>query len=185
VKYHLKHHRHSVRLKGYDYSQSGAYFITICTNGRQCVLGEFWEGTIILNENGRIVNNERLKTSEIRQNVTLDEYIIMPNHIHGIINIVETNNNVGAHGNVPLQIEKFGKSTSNSIPTIIKLFKSTVTKQINIIRGTPGEKFWQRNYYEHIIRNGDELNKIREYIIYNPLKWELDNKNPENWNLQI
>jgi putative transposase len=85
---------------------------------------------------------------------------------------------------VPLQTEKFGRSIPNTVPTIIKLFKSTVTKQINIIRGTPAQKFWQRNYYEHIIRNDDELNQIQEYIIHNPQKWELDKENPEHWNHQ-
>ncbi len=98
----------------------------------------------------------------------------MPNHLHGIINIV------GAHCNVPLhnRIEQFGRSTSNSIPTIIKLFKSTTTEQINIISDTPGVRLWQRNYYEHIIRNESELNRIRQYIINNPANWEQDRYYP-------
>jgi REP element-mobilizing transposase RayT len=79
------------------------------------------------------------------------------------------------------QIEQFGKPTVNSIPTIIELFKSTVTKQINELRGTPGKPVWQRNYFERVIRDEDELNRIREYIIYNPVKWVLDEDNPLNW----
>ncbi len=128
----------------------------------------------------------------MRNNVLLDEFVIIPNHLHGILFLREWDN-VGAHCNVPLplapQIEQFRKSTVNSIPTIIKLFKSTVTKQINELRGTPGKPVWQRNYgacpersrRERVIRDEDDLNRIREYIIYNPLKWTEDEDNPQNW----
>ncbi len=96
---------------------------------------------------------------------------------------MHNSDNVGAHCNVPLpdtpQTEEFGKSTVNSIPTIIKLFKSTVTKQINELRGTPGKPVWQRNYFERVIRDEDELNRIREYIIFNPAKWAEDKENPQ------
>ena len=100
----------------------------------------------------------------------MDGFVVMPNHIHGIINIV------GAHCNVPLhnRFEKFGCSIPNSIPTIIKLFKSTTTKQINILRDTQGKPVWQRNYYEHVTRDEHNLTRIREYIINNPAKWEED-----------
>ena len=76
-------------------------------------------------------------------------------------------------------MEQFGKSTSNSIPTIVRLFKSAVTKQINQLRGTPCAALWQRNYYEHIIRNEDDMNRIREYIVNNPAKWKFDRENPD------
>ena len=182
-----KHHRQSIRLKGYDYSQEGAYLITICCYNRRCLFGEIYRGKMYLNGYGKIVETEWLKTGKIRHNVELDEYVIMPNHVHGIIYITDV---VGAHCNVPLQghaqrnisaqTERFGKSTHNSIPTIIKLFKSTVTKQINQLRSTPGLSVWQRNYYEHIIRNEQELHKIRHYIFTNPLQWQNDNENPNN-----
>jgi REP element-mobilizing transposase RayT len=129
-----------------------------------------------LNENGMIVQNEWIRTSQLRRNVIIDEFIVMPNHIHGIIII----NDVGAHCNVPLrQIESFGKSTKNSIPTIVKLFKSATTKQINERQNAYEQRVWQRNYYEHIIRNDKELNSIREYIMQNPLQWQFDRNNPD------
>ncbi len=125
-----------------------------------------------------------MRTPEIRNNVPIDECVIMPNHLHGILFLREWDD-VGAHCNVPLpdtpQIEQFGKSTVNSIPTIIKLFKSTVTKQINELRATPGQPVWQRTYFERVIRDEDELNRIRDYIIYNPVKWVDEEDNPKNW----
>ena len=182
------HHRRSVRLKGYDYSSSGWYFVTICTYKKEWLFGEIVENMILLNEIGRLVKDEWIRTAHIRENVSIDEFVIMPNHVHGIIVINEINGNVGAryrvgaHCNVPLQqtehqFEQFGKSTRNSIPTIIKLFKSATTKRINAYRQTPGAPVWQRNYYEHIIRNENELNKIRKYIVENPLDWlnDVDN----------
>jgi len=194
------HHRKSIRLKGYDYSREGAYFITICCHNRRCLFGEIHNGKMHLNKFGKIAETEWLKTGEIRYNVELDAYAIMPNHVHGIIHITDvvvgahcivgSHCIVGAHCNVPLrqdnaqrnispQTERFGKSTHNSIPTIVKLFKSTVTKQINQLRYTPGLSVWQRNYYEHVIRD-DELYKIRHYIFTNSLQWQYDNENPKN-----
>lgn len=130
------------------------------------------------NQNGEIVKIEWLKTFEMRKNLALDEYMIMPNHFHGIIII--TDNESDGRGTLQRAptFEQFGKPVSNSIPTIIRLFKSTTTKQINELRNTPGTKIWQRNYYEHIIRNENELNKIREYIQNNQLNWQEDRENP-------
>jgi REP element-mobilizing transposase RayT len=109
----------------------------------------------------------------MRENIEIMEYIIMPNHMHGII-LINEHSNVGAHCNVPPQTEQFGKSTKNTIPTIVKFYKSTVTRQINLLRQTPGAPVWQRNYYEHIIRNEKSYDQIAEYIHTNPLKWEDD-----------
>jgi REP element-mobilizing transposase RayT len=178
MRYHPDiHHRRSVRLKDYDYSQAGAYFITICTKNRECLFGSIVNGEMLLSEWGMIVKNEWLRTSIIRPNIVVDEFVLMPNHLHGILVIVDTDCR-GTLQRAPT-VEQFGKPTSNSIPTIIRLFKSTTTKQINELRKTPGEPLWQRNYYEHIIRNGRELERIREYVINNPLKWSLDIENPE------
>lgn len=172
--------RKLTRLKGYDYSQAGAYFVTICAYNRECLFGKIENGTVILNKYGETIQNEWIKTGKIRGNVIIDTFIVMPNHLHGVIVI----DGVGAHCNVPLQnktgqTEKFGRSTKNSIPTIVKLFKSTTTKQINKIRNAPGIDVWQRNYYEHIIRTNAELNRIRQYILENPLKWESDSENSD------
>ncbi len=170
------HHRRSVRLKDHDYSQAGAYFVTICTHEKECMFGRVIDGQMRLNEYGRIVEEEWVKTADIRSGVELDASVVMPNHFHGVLAIVH-----GGRGTVhraPTS-ERFGKPTSNSIPTIVGYLKSAVTRRINELRGTSRTPVWQRNYYEHVIRNEDDLNEIREYIVNNPLKWDLDRENPE------
>ncbi|BER91780.1 MAG: REP-associated tyrosine transposase [Candidatus Atribacteria bacterium] len=178
MRYHPDiHHRRSIRLKDYDYSQAGAYFITICTKNRECLFGSIVNGEMLLSAWGVIVKNEWLRTSIIRPNIVVDEFVLMPNHLHGILVIVDTDCR-GTLQRAPT-VERFGKPTSNSIPTIVRLFKSTATKQINELRKTPGEPLWQRNYYERIIRNERELERIRKYVINDPLKWSLDIEDPE------
>jgi putative transposase len=178
------HRRRSIRLKGYDYSQAGLFFITISMKNRLCLFGEIVDdgrGTMhrALNKYGRIAEKEWTKTSEIRPNIRLDEFVIMPNHMHGIIEINEiadgrdTMHCKGTMHRAPT-VEQFGKPTSNTIPTIIRGYKSSVTKQINILRNQPGVPVWQRNYYEHIIRNEKSYYQISEYIQTNPLKWQDD-----------
>ena len=175
------HNRQSIRLKGYDYSQSGAYFITICTYKKQCWLGEIHQGEMVFNQIGKIVAQEWLKSSEIRQEIELDQWIIMPNHLHGIVWI---KNPVGAQGLAPLPIPypKHGAAyrKPKSLASFVSGFKSAVTTRINKIRQTPRIPVWQRNYYESIIRDEKGLNTIREYIIANPQKWSDDPENPQN-----
>ena len=161
--------RHSLRIKDYDYTQSGAYFITVCTYNRECILGSINHSEVILTNYGQFVREEWLRTTSFRNGVTLDIFIVMPNHFHGIIII----DDLGTRHRAPTT-EQFGKPTSNSIPAIIRGFKSAVTNQINSHRHTSGFPVWQRNYYEHVIRNDNELNAIREYIQYNPENWEKD-----------
>jgi REP element-mobilizing transposase RayT len=176
-----KYHRRSLRLKGYDYSQPGTYFITICTKNRECLLGEIKNGKIILNEFGEIAKSEWIKSSIIRKEIKLDEFMIMPNHIHGII-IIDHGTPivvVGANGCSPLRDFRM---ESKSISSFVAGYKSSVTKQINILRKLPKISLWQRNYYEHIIRNETELNILREYIVNNPLKWDEDEENPNRIN---
>lgn len=183
--------RRSIRLPGYDYSQAGYYFVTICCYQRKCLLGEIINGTMRLNQYGEIVQKEWLKSAVIRTEISLDEFIVMPNHFHGIviINPVGANiNPVGANGCSPLP-ESSKKPIMplmkpKSLSSLMAGFKSSVTKQINIIRNTPGTKVWQRNYYEHIIRDEKALNNIRQYIINNPMSWykdQLHPKNPSKW----
>ncbi len=173
----MKKNRKTIRLKYYDYSQSGMYYVTICTHNRQNIFGEIINGEIVLNKFGELAKNEWERTSEIRHNVILDEFIIMPNHIHGII-IIKTGRDTvlrvpTTNFNYPnTTFEQFGKPTSNSIPTIIRSFKSTVTKQINETRKTPGLKIWQSRFYEHVIRTPNSLLKIRKYIKNNPINWK-------------
>lgn len=174
-----KHHRRSIRLPGYDYSQAGYYFVTICCHGRQCLFGDIIDGAMRLNEYGEIVIDEWLRSSQIRQEIQLDEFIVMPNHFHGIVVI----NPVGANGRSPLpQSNKpiMPLMKPKSLSSLMAGFKSSVTKQINLIRNTPGTKIWQRNYYEHIIRNEKALDNIRQYIINNPLSWHNDQLHPNN-----
>ena len=164
--------RRSTRLSGYDYTQDGAYFITICAYKHRCVFGEIADGAMHLNELG-IVIEHCMKDLPLHFTETrVDTSVVMPNHVHMII-AIECR---GTACRAPT--ERFGKPSANSIPTIIRSFKSSVTKRINELCGTPGNPIWQRNYYEHVIRDDDDLNAIRLYIEYNTLKWAEDKENP-------
>jgi putative transposase len=171
------HHRRSIRLRNYDYSQAGAYFVTVCSWGKECVFGEITNGEMHLNECGEIVMKYWHGIQDHFTHVGTDEFIVMPNHSHGIINIV------GAIHELPLHREQNHEHIKNRrkmvLPKIIGWFKMNSAKQINQIRKTPGTPVWQRNYYEHIIRDEKQLHSIREYIRYNPLKWDEDEENPE------
>ena len=180
-----KHHRRSIRLPGYDYSQPGAYFVTICAYQRQCMFGDIVDGQMRLNQYGAIVADEWQKSSTIRQEIELDEWVVMPNHFHGIViinNPVGANDNpVGANGRSPLHNDPTSQRMKpKSLSSLMAGFKSITTKKINILRDTPGTPLWQRNYYEHIIRNQDAMDKIRQYIIDNPVSWGIDQLHPDN-----
>ena len=168
------HHRRSTRLRGYDYTQNGAYFITICAHKHQCVFGEIIDGEMHLNELGCVVE-ECLKNITMHfQNTEVNTFVVMPNHTHIVITLTD-----GCRGTAcRAPTERFSQPTSDSIPTIIRSFKSAATKRINELRLTPGQPIWQRNYYEHVIRDEDDLNSIREYIEHNALKWAEDKENP-------
>jgi REP element-mobilizing transposase RayT len=168
----LYHHRKSIRLKEYDYTNPNWYYVTICTQDKKKIFGEVKNGKMILNKFGKIVEEEWVMTKEIRKNVDLDYYVVMPNHFHGII--INGANNYDVVGAIR-RIAPTKESTtlpSGSLGAIIGQFKSKVTKRIRF-EGIPEFK-WQRNYYEHIIRNDYDLYNIRTYIQNNPLKWELD-----------
>ncbi len=174
--------RNLIRLRGWDYTQPGAYFVTICTHERVHLFGEIVDGDMRLNAFGEIVWEEWFRSAEIRAEIELfpDEFVVMPNHIHGIVWIVETDDGngyrddtVGAHGRAPLH------RPPRSLGSFIAGFKSAVTKRINALRGTPGARVWQRNYWEHIICNERALNAIRRYIAENPPRWHLDRHNPD------
>jgi len=224
--------RRSIRLQGYDYSRAGAYFVTICTQNRECLFGDIVHGEMRLNDAGRVVADEWLKTAEIRTEIELDAWVVMPNHFHGILVIAcrgtacrARDNDNATLGTAPTTlgtapttlgtapttlgtapttlgtapttlgtapttmgtapttmgtarraptVERFGGPVSGSVPTIVRAFKSAVTKRINELRQSPGAKLWQRNYWEHIVRNEPELIRIREYIRNNPARWEWD-----------
>lgn len=172
--------RRSIRLNEYDYTRAGVYFVTICAWNRECLFGNVVNSKMCLSSAGNIVAKCWNEIPCHFADAGLDVFTIMPNHIHGILSITDRKSGVGARHAVPLQpeMESFGKPVSGSIPTIIRSFKSAVTKRVNEIRGASGLAVWQRNYYEHIVSDEKELNLVREYIINNPKQWELDRENP-------
>jgi REP element-mobilizing transposase RayT len=167
-------------LKGYDYSQPGAYFITICTQDRACLFGEVVDGEMRLNDAGQMVQDVWDELPAFYPGVQTDAFIVMPNHIHGIIILVGT----GSHA-CPDEIgQPQGVApTRLSLPDVVHRFKTMTTKRyidgVKKFGWTPfRRRLWQRNYYEHIIRNDHALQRIREYIWTNPLRWHLDRENP-------
>jgi putative transposase len=182
-----KHHRHSIRLPNYDYSQSGAYFVTIVAWHRECLFGEVVNREMRLNKFGLVAIQQWEKLPKRFRNIELGIYVIMPNHVHGIIVI---KNGRGTAGNpsdydgepsrrAPTH-EQFQKPIRGSIPTIIRSYKSAVSYRINLMRGTQDVPVWQRNYYEHIIRNERDLQNKTDYIEANPILWDQDSENPIN-----
>ena len=179
--------RHSIRLPGYDYAHPGVYFATICASGGESLFGAIVEGEVRLNEAGRIVQEEWARSASIRREIVLDEFVIMPNHVHGIVLI--KHDPVGATGRrcrvvfparSPLlpfcEVGRPGPGP-RSLASFVAGFKSAATKRINVLRRTPGLAVWQRNYYEHIIRDEDDLHRIRQYVADNPLAWSMDEEN--------
>lgn len=167
-----QHQRRSIRLASRDYAAVGSYFVTICTYDREELFGDIVAGYMKLNVLGTIVTREWVKTECVRPAVELDSWVVMPNHIHGIIVLRTATDNRGTAEQVGLH------SPSETIGAIVRGFKAAATRQINTHRDTPGVTVWQRNYYEHIIRNDDELNRIRAYIDTNPSRWCDDALNP-------
>jgi putative transposase len=170
-----RHHRKSIRLKEWDYAEPGAYFVTLCVHGRECLFGKIVNGGMRLNECGGIVHDEWKRTFQIRPELHIDEFVIMPNHFHAIIFIRDSRR--GDPPVAPTKMRPHGPKPF-SIGAAMAGFKSVTTKRINQIRNTPGSPVWQRNYYDHICRNGNELNRIREYIRNNPSQWDSDEENP-------
>lgn len=172
--------RRSIRLQNYDYSQEGMYFITICTYQKQCIFGEIFKGTMILNQIGNLVEREWLKSVSIREEIELDEWVVMPNHIHGIVIIHHNNNLNDEKKNITGAINEPKKRIRKpkSLSSFIAGFKASVTKEIKKLCRDEKPLVWQRNYYETVIRNEQQLNQIREYIRYNPLRWNNDPEKP-------
>lgn len=177
-----KHHRRSIRFPGYDYSWPGAYFVTICTYGRDCLFGAVEAGAVRLNEYGVVARDEWLRSAAVRPGIILDAFVIMPNHLHGIIILTaesqSTGTHVGAHGDVGAHscapLPALLQRRPRSLSSFIACYKATVSRRINRLRETPGARVWQRNYYERIIRDDDELARARGYIIDNPGRWADD-----------
>jgi putative transposase len=174
-----KHARRSIRLRGYDYTHRGAYAVTLCIYQRECILGVVASGKAISNELGRLVKACWEEIPVHFPNTDLDMFVVMPNHVHGIIVLRDSLNTGMKQGTTP-HAESFGRPVSGSLPTIVRSFKSATTRRVNETRNTPNMPVWQRNYYEHIIRNEDALHRMREYIALNPLHWHEDAENPQH-----
>jgi REP element-mobilizing transposase RayT len=197
------HHRRSIRLKCFDYTKPGAYFVTICTFERQMLLGEIAGDQMRPNEFGAIVNEEWWASEKHRPEISLDAWIVMPNHVHGIVLIkppdaelataVTPTRNLKSRITAPNAVpgdrrgtacrahplERFGKPVAGSLPTMVRAYKGAVKKRVNEMRQTPGAPVWERGYYERVIRNEKELDRIREYVLANPQRWRFDRENPQ------
>ena len=191
------HHRRSIRLKGYDYSQEGLYFVTICIQDRICLLGEVKNGEMILNEYGKMVEYTWHDLPNHNPNIQLGAYCTMPNHIHGIIEIISVgadsksaqiypespngeradleSRNINRADSDSANIKRAGlEPAPTNLSEIIRQFKTFSARRINKIRETPGIPVWQRNYYEHIIRHQQAYENITNYIETNPTRWDND-----------
>ena len=196
-----RHHRRSIRLRNYDYSSAGAYFVTILVKDRECLLGQVADGEMRLSEIGEVVRAIWESLPERYPGVELDESVIMPNHMHGIIVITpeaeqaavadwdarRSAREVRAVHEPPLRAPPLRSPAPTALerrrmllPKIVGYFKMNTAKRANQIRSMPGAPFWQRDYYEHVIRDEYDLQRIRDYIAGNPLKWELDQVHPDN-----
>ncbi len=164
--------RRNPRIKGYDYSQAGYYFVTICTKGRAEILSRIKGGKSFLTPIGTLVDAEWRRSELLRSEIELDAFIVMPNHLHCIVRIIQTSERPNAG-----RAHDHGLET-RSLSSLITGFKSSVTKLLRV-SGLFPESPWQRGYYEHIIKNEMELNKIREYILNNPARWLQDRENVE------
>jgi len=161
------HHRRSIRLRGWDYARPGLYFVTVCTQGKEHVFGAVADGEMRLNEYGRNVAACWEELPRHYPRIRVDGFIVMPNHVHEIIEILD----VGA-GLKP------APTRGHAVSEIVRAFKTFSARGVNRLRRTAGKPLWQRNYYEHIIRNERELAAIQEYIASNPVRWDTDPENP-------
>ena len=169
-----KHHRQSIRIKDFDYTSNMAYFVTICTWQREMTLGSVVCNEMQNSDNGNIIQSLWLEIPMHYRHVQTDAFTTMPNHIHGILTFVRR----GLPWQTPEQnhAPSFGHRVPGSLGSVIGQFKSAVSKQARAISKNPELQVWQRNYFEHIIRNERELSAIREYIALNPLNWSRDLK---------
>ncbi len=161
------HHRHSIRLPQYDYAQAGAYFITIVTHQRELLFDD-----PVLR---KIIETFWQRIPQHMSEVELDTSVVMPNHFHGILWLINSDPDASTRSAVSLSQPHL---LPGSLGAIIGNFKAITTRRVNQVRKTPGQLVWQRNYYEHIIRHDKELNAIRQYILDNPGNWMQDTENP-------
>jgi REP element-mobilizing transposase RayT len=167
-------HRRSIRLREHDYAQPGGYFVTICTHDHKCLFGEVVDSEMHLNELGEIVDAEWRRTAEIRSEVALDAFVIMPNHMHAVVFIADDPPTSSADA-LPRTLRGTGH---RSLSALVAGFKAATTRRANALRCRPIVPFWQRNYYERIVRNEQDLERIRRYVTDNPARWHEDGYHP-------
>lgn len=183
--------RRSIRLPLYDYAAPGWYFVTLCAQHRACLFGEVAGETVRLSTAGRIVQAAWDDLPSHYPRVVLDAFVVMPNHLHGIVGITEGEadpdsatrpDGVGAIHELPLlardKTPRHIQRRRMLLPMVVGRLKTTTAKEINRLCGTPGEKVWQRNYWERVLRDERELTLARDYIVTNPLRWHLDRLHP-------
>jgi REP-associated tyrosine transposase len=175
-----EHHRRSIRLLGADYTEPGGYFVTVCAAQRREIFGSIENGEIRLSGLGRIVRACLVQIPNHFAHASVKEYVVMPNHVHVILVL-----SVGARYIVPLPErartpEQFQKPVKGSIPTIIRTFKAAVVRQANKELNTHGQEIWQRNYFERVLRSGQEYADASRYVMENPMRWESDAENPSH-----
>jgi REP element-mobilizing transposase RayT len=175
--------RRTIRLRDYDYAQNGAYFVTVCAHEQECLFGTVYDGMVVPNSRGKSVKDCWQAIPAHFPFVELDEFVVMPNHMHGIIVITSgADNIVGAQHAAPLHLPPSPKPggitpnnvTRGSLGAIVRAFKSAVTNAVNQTHTETTSPVWQRNYYEHIIRNEADLDRVRAYILNNPSRWTED-----------
>ena len=170
------HQRRSVRLAGYDYAEARAYFVTICTQGHVCLFGEIVDGQMRMNALGQIVQKAWHDLPNHYGRVELDAFVVMPNHIHGIIMLTPVG--AGFKPAFPGTGKARNAPNRHGLGEIVRAFKTFSCRQVNKFPRMQGASLWQRSYYDHIIRNERALNHIRRYVIENPLRWTHDRENP-------
>jgi putative transposase len=163
-----RHHRRSIRLAGYDYTQPGTYFITICTHERKPVLCEIHGGTVSLTKIGQLVARCWLAVPRHFENVTLDAWVLMPDHMHGIIIIRNSGSPTAVEHALPTPSHRPNGTRSGSLNAIMQNFKSISTRKANQLQRTAGAPLWQRDYYERVLHDARALDSIRRYIGQNP-----------------
>lgn len=176
--------RKYLRLRSYDYASAGGYFVTICTHQQAFLFGAVQEGVVSLNNAGRIVEQFWEELPQHYPTAVLDSFVIMPNHVHGIlflqsIDEIRSGRRPDPTGSVNRVDARSGHRPDPTLSDIIRSFKTFSANRINKLRDTTGQPLWQRSYFERIIRNERELNNIRQYISDNPVRWEFDWENPD------
>ena len=173
--------RRRMRLEGYDYSTPGAYFVTACTQDRRPLFGRVIDGRMAANPLGTVVEDCWDELPDHYDSLALDAFILMPNHVHGVILLQDEPNNASVGAGLQPAIPRPAASRRHGLPEIVRAFKTFSARKINRMRASTGASVWQRGFYDHVIRDEDELDRVRTYILDNPRKWSEDPDNPENW----